>query len=260
MAQIEYPGLDPTFTRRTLDQLGERAALRLALLDGAPVRARLTALSRLLFDDEGFSGNRDHYGDFRNSLLNVVVERRVGIPISLGLVYAEVARRAGIDVLGVSFPGHFLLRVPDDAREDDDGAIILDPFDRGRELNELECHALLERHVGEAARFNRALLGACTRRQWLTRMLNNLKRIYIELRSFPHAHQVTELLYAIDPTADVELRDRGLLAYHLDDYPAALRDLERYLSRRSWSREDRDEHDRVMEHVKNLRSRVAGLN
>jgi regulator of sirC expression with transglutaminase-like and TPR domain len=259
VAKVEYPRLDPGPTLNSLDELGARADERLARLGNAPVIERVAELNRLLFQDERFEGNRRHYGDFRNSLLNVVLERRTGIPISLAVVYIEVARRAGLEVFGVSFPGHFLLRVPNDAG-DDTGPIILDPFDAGRRLDDRACRALLHQHVGEDAAFDRTLLESCTSRQILGRMLNNLKRTYVELRSYPHARAVTELLLTVGPAFGSDLRDRGLIAYHLDDYPAALRDLERYLRLHTWQDTDRDEHDRVAEHVKALRGRVAGLN
>jgi regulator of sirC expression with transglutaminase-like and TPR domain len=260
IAKIEYPRLDPGPTLARLDSLGERGARRLGALRDAPIQDRITELNRLLYEDERFEGNRRHYGDFRNSLLNVVMERRMGIPISLALVHVEVARRAGLEILGVSFPGHFLLRVPPDAGDERAGAIILDPFDAGRRLDELDCRSLLRRKVGEDTRFSRAMLAPCSGRQFLARMLSNLKRTYVELRSFPHARAVTELLLTVDPAFGSDLRDRGLIAYHLDDFQTALRDLEHYLRLRTWNDADRDERQRVAEHVKALRSRVAGLN
>src|SRR5262245_8183657 len=259
VAKIEYPKLDAQLTLNALDGLGERAGARLASLGDVSVRRRLAELSRLLYREEGFAGNRAHYGDFRNSLLNVVVARRLGIPISLALVYTEVANRCGIEVFGVSFPGHFLLRVPDDAGREG-GPIILDPFNGGREMQESDCRELLERQIGETAAFNDSLLAPCTQRQWLARMLNNLKRTYVEQRSFPQARLVTDLLQLVEPSFGTGLRDRGLLAYHLDDFPSALRDLEQYLRLKSWHESDRDERDRVAEHVKTLRGRVASLN
>jgi regulator of sirC expression with transglutaminase-like and TPR domain len=259
VAKIEYPRLDPRRALDRLDDLGARARRRLDALPQGSVTARVASLNELLFDEEGFEGNRRHYGDFRNSLLNVVLERRTGIPISLAVVYIEVARRAGLVVFGVSFPGHFLLRVPSDAG-DDGPPLILDPFDRGRRLSEQDCRELLQRHVGDDAEYDRALLESCPPRQILGRMLNNLKRTYVELRSYPHARAVTELLMSVGPSFGSDLRDRGLIAYHLDDYQTALRDLEQYLRLRTWQDGDREERDRVAEHVKTLRGRVASLN
>lgn len=259
IAKIEHGDLDPSSTLQQLDRWGTLAGERLRRVHDAPVRARLETLNQVLYVDAGLDGNRANYNDFRNSFLNLVVERRLGIPISLALVYMEVARRCGIEVFGVSFPGHFLLRVPDDAGRDG-SAVILDPFNGGREMDESDCQDLLQRHLGDNAQFELGLLQPCSGRQMIARMLNNLKRVYIELRSFPQAHIATDLLLTVEPTFGSELRDRGLIAYHLDHYAAALRDLDQYLRLRTWTDADRDEHQHVEEHVKTLRAKLAGLN
>ena len=262
IARLEYPHLSIDAALGTIDRIGGRAA---HAIGGAamPVRARVKALNRVMFDEERFAGNRAHYDDFRNSCLNMVLDRRLGIPITLALVYIEVARRAGLEVHGVGFPGHFLMRVPAGPAPEPARDLILDPFDAGRELDEAECRALLGRHLGsinEDLPFDGALLEPCTSRHMLARMLNNLKRTYIEMRSFPQARQITDLLLVVEPSRLAELRDRGLLAYHLDDFPAALRDLEVYLRLCPKSDDDKDENDQIWEHVKALRRRVAGLN
>jgi regulator of sirC expression with transglutaminase-like and TPR domain len=256
IAKLEYPRLEPGPSLEVLERLGARAQARLGRPGSTSVREQVAALNELIYDEERFTANRAHYDDFRNSLLNLVLERRTGIPISLALVYIEVARRAGLNASGIAFPGHFLLRVAGGA-----DALILDPFDAGAELDDARCRALLARHAGDEVSLDQSMLEPCTARQFLARMLNNLKRTYVEWRSFPQARWVTELLLTTDPTLRSELRDRGLLAYHLDDFPAALRDLEDYLRLNSWSEHaDHDEHQQIWEHVKNLRRRVAGLN
>lgn len=256
IARLEYPQLEVERPLETLAELGRRAADRFETLGDRPIRARISAINQLLFDEERFAGNRAQYDDVRNSLLNVVLTRKLGIPISLALVYMEVARRAGLDVRGVAFPGHFLMRVEGGGEP----AVVLDPFDGGAEVDDTARRALLARHVGEEVPFDPELLEPCSTRHMLARMLNNLKRIYVEQRFFPQALAVTDLLLTVDPTILSELRDRGLLAYHLDDFPSALRDLQDYLKIRVWTDEDGDEKDRIWEHVKNLRRRVAGLN
>jgi regulator of sirC expression with transglutaminase-like and TPR domain len=261
IAKLEYPQLDPRPSLAELSRLGDLASAALGTLGPVSVRDRVASLNRLLFDRERFAGNRSHYDDFRNSLLNVVLERRLGIPISLAVVYMDVARRAGLQVHGVAFPGHFLLRVAGD----DQGApaVILDPFAGGAELDEGDRRALLSRAVGDDVPYDESLLEACTPRQLVARMLNNLKRTYVELRSFKQAHRVTDLLLSTDPTLLSERRDRGLLAYHLDDFPAALSDLEDYVRLNAWtegSEPDKEEQDQIWEHIKSLRRRVASMN
>ncbi len=166
----------------------------------------------------------------------------------------EVARRAGLEVEGVNFPGHFLVRCQ---------GLIIDAFHRGAILSEDACRVLLRRHEGEGAAIEPHLSGHASKRQILARMLVNLKRIYVQMNSFPQAREVTGLLLSIDPTATHELRDRGLLAYHLNDFSSALRDLQTYLAlspSKPADDEAREDHDRIVEHVKTLRRRVATFN
>jgi regulator of sirC expression with transglutaminase-like and TPR domain len=258
IARLECPQLDPTPYLQQLDAMGAAARERLVasgcLDDVRTADTAVDVLNAYLFDEQGFSGNREHYEDPSNSFLNEVLERRTGIPITLALVYMEVAGRAGIDIDGVNFPGHFLMRC---------APMILDPFHRGARLSEHDCRRLLQRHVGEEAAFDPALLSPATKPQMLTRMLLNLKRTYMRLHSFPQARNVTELLLAIDPPGLTELRARGLLAYQMNDFSAALSDLQQYLrfsSGPSLDEEDRHDHDELWEHVKTLRRRMASLN
>jgi len=234
IAKLEYPNLNPSASLTRLREIGERAADVVSPLKDAPLSIRLRALSEHVFQHEGFAGNRAHYDDFRNSFLNEVLDRRLGIPITLALVFLDVAKRTGVEAQGVSFPGHFLLRGMDDAGGP---PLILDPFDAGRPLSEIDLRALLSRMTGDEATYSPELLRPCTPRQMLARMLNNLKRTYVELRSFPQAYAATDLILAVDPTLLSELRDRGLLAYHLDDYPSALRDLEDFVKLHAWTDE-----------------------
>ncbi|MCC7033652.1 MAG: transglutaminase family protein [Acidobacteria bacterium] len=266
VARLEYPHLDPGPYLDRIDDMGLTASRRIAAEPGhdAPLGARVDALNRYLFGELGFLGNREHYDDPRNSCLNEVLDKRTGIPITMALVYIEVARRAGIRTEGVNFPGHFLARVLQDLHTDDpDEGLIVDPFHGGAILDEQDCRALLHRHVGEDAAWAPALLARATRRQILVRMLLNLKRLYVRMRSFPQARQVTDILLALQPSSLAELRDRGLLAYHMNDVYHALRDLEAYLGMARLADQDeeqRKETEQVWEHVKTLRRRAAQLN
>jgi regulator of sirC expression with transglutaminase-like and TPR domain len=282
IARVEYPSLDARPYIAELDRMGKEAGARMKGGHNDPLRA----FNEYLYDEEGFSGNRDHYDDPRNSFINEVLDRRTGIPISLAVVYLEVARRAGLHVDGVNFPGHFLLRardtVPSDARSE---VVIIDPFHGGAQLSEYDCRQLLRQHVGDEAAFDASLLAPATRHDIVVRMLVNLKRLYVRMRSFPQARFISSLLLGIDPSAISELRDRGLLAYHLQDFAAALRDLEEYLRLVPKSSEpaehdvmtepheedgdaeggssgagEADDATQIWEHVKTLRKRVAGFN
>ena len=273
IARIEYPALDARSYVDALDRLGDAAAQRVSR-EGARGQDAIALLNEYLYDDQRFTGNRERYEDPRNSFLNEVLDRRTGIPISLAVVYLEVARRAGVAVSGVNFPGHFLIRGADDGARLQLGSsfVIVDPFDGGALLTEVDCREMLRRHVGEDAALNRELLAPATRHEIVVRMLVNLKRLYVRMRSYPQARFIADLLLTVDPAAVSELRDRGLLAYHLQDFHAALQDLESYLrmlprrvgdddlSDASGAEEEDDDDGQIWEHVKTLRKRVAGFN
>jgi regulator of sirC expression with transglutaminase-like and TPR domain len=264
--RVEYATVDPEPPLATLAYLGEQAATRVAALGPlASTRDRLDVLNGLLFDEEGFVGNEARYEDPRNSFLHDVIARRTGIPITLAVVYMDVARRAGLALEGINFPGHFLVRAPRVRNDAANDALILDPFHRGTLLSDDDCEQLLRRHLGNDAMFSRDLLTTAHKRHILARMLTNLKRLYVRFRSFPHARDVTHLLYALDSSAAMELRDRGLLAYQLQDFRGALRDLEAYLQQTlpipaAVDEDKRQEFSQIWEHVKNLRRRLASLN
>jgi regulator of sirC expression with transglutaminase-like and TPR domain len=279
IARIEYPSLDAGPYLDQLDAIGREASRRVAMAAAsgtAPPKvdpdryAKVMALNDYLFGEMRFVGNERQYEDPRNSCLNQVLDRRTGIPITLALLYMEVARRAGVPVEGVNFPGHFLLRCPArrGLRYSED--LIIDAFHGGallsRDLLRQRAGAARDEDAGEgydSTAFESRLLPHATKPQILARMLLNLKGIYVRMLSFPQARDIASLLVAVDPSATSELRDRGLLAYHLKDFSSALRDLQAYLRLTSSAKidaEQREEHEQIWEHVKTLRKRMASLN
>lgn len=263
LARIEYPHVDTAHYLGVIATLANEVSTRIAQDPGhdAPLEARVERLTRYLHGELGFTGNSERYEDPRNSCLNQVLDRRTGLPITLSLVYLEVARRSGLSGEGIGFPGHFLIRLAD---SDGSGrSVIVDPFGDGRVLDEADCRVLLERQAGVGAVLRPEMLAAATRHDIVVRMLSNLKRLYVQMRSFPQARLVTDLLVRLTPTALSELRDRGLLSYHLDDFNGALRDLEEYLRQSRLVAPDeghKAEADQTWEHVKALRRRIAGFN
>ena len=273
IAGVEYPALDSAPYVQRLERMGEAADGRMQRHSGAPRHVIIAALNAYLYEELGFSGNRERYDDPRNSFLNEVLDRRVGIPISLAIVYLEIGRRTGVRLEGVNFPGHFLVRAPG-SPADADEELIIDPFHSGALLSEVDCRHLLRQHLGDEAAYDRSLLATATRQQIVVRMLVNLKRLYVRMNSFPQARAIADLLLAVDPSALAELRDRGMLAYHMEDFAAALKDLETYLRLMprgeapdpDGAEQDHDgdqpaaESAQIWEHVKTLRRRVAGFN
>jgi regulator of sirC expression with transglutaminase-like and TPR domain len=285
IARVEYPALDSSHYVALLDRMGSEAAARVSGVKRGSEDV-IRVLNEYLYDEQGFSGNREHYDDPRNSFLNEVLDRRTGIPISIAVVYMEVARRADVRVTGINFPGHFLLcattgpaaTLPRGQEADADDRVIIDPFHGGARLSEYDCRELLRQHIGDDEAFDPELLRPANRHDIVVRMLVNLKRLYVRMQSFPQARFTSDLLLSVDPSAITELRDRGLLAYHLQDFAAALRDLETYLSllprhstlsgadgERAALEGDTEgavesENAQIWEHVKTLRRRVAGFN
>jgi regulator of sirC expression with transglutaminase-like and TPR domain len=240
----EYPDLDLSHYLTRLDELARAARSRME--DQRPV-ALVTAVSRLLFEQEGFHGNTDDYYDPRNSFLNDVLDRRLGIPITLSALYMEVGRRAGVEVEGVSLPGHFVVRA---------AGLLVDPFHGGTVLTEADCQERLDRIYGGRVKLRPEMLAPCTAQDMLARMLRNLKGIYVKAEDYPRALRVVELLLGANPDALEDLRDRGLLHAALDCYGLAARDLELYLERAPGAPEAAQLTERIAE----LRRKAARLN
>jgi regulator of sirC expression with transglutaminase-like and TPR domain len=279
IARVEYPALDAGPYLDRLDLYGDEARARVTGAVASPRAtpahvdperyARVLALNDYLFGELHFAGNESAYEDPRNSFLNEVLDRRTGIPITLALLYMEVARRAGLQVEGINFPGHFLLRCPAPRGVPYAEDLIIDAFHRGALLSKEDCRKRVQ-HLFESDDLGRQgdvvearLFVHATKPQILARMLLNLKHTYVKMHSFPQARDVTELLLAVNPSAINELRDRGLMAYRLKDFSAALRDLQAYLqlsTRAGVDDEGRADHDQIWEYVKTLRRRMASLN
>ncbi len=220
IAQEEYPRLDVGAHLARLDALA--AAARAQLREGMSGAEQVRRLNRFLFVEQGFTGNSEQYYDPRNSFLNDVLDRHTGIPISLSLVYSEVAQRLNLPVFGVSFPGHFL------AKYFGEPEIIIDPF-FGTIISIAECTKRLRRLYGARARVGAHLLRPATAREILVRLLSNLKQIYVEASDFPRALACVERILLLVPDTPRELRDRGILYQRLECFAAALRDFQRYL-------------------------------
>ncbi len=230
IAQDEYPDLDPQGVLAEVDALAERLKRRLSA-DAAPLQ-RLRLLNRYFFQELGFSGNVNDYYDPRNSYLNDVLATRRGIPISLALLYVELATQIGLTARGVSFPGHFLvkLRMPR-------GEVVIDPFN-GRSLSREELDERLQPYrrqhglVGDDEVPLGLFLQAAPPRDVLARMLRNLKEIHRTAEDWPRLLAVQQRLVVLLPRAWEERRDRGLVLAEIGRYDDAAQDLADYLTRR----------------------------
>ncbi|HEY2497667.1 MAG TPA: transglutaminase-like domain-containing protein, partial [Candidatus Angelobacter sp.] len=185
----------------------------------------IAALNEVLFREEMFRGNTVDYHSPRNSFLHQVLDRGLGIPISLALVYMEVARRVGFPLFGVGMPGHFLVK-----HYDVDGRLILiDAFEGGAIITEEDCRQKLNSIYSGHLALQPEFLMTVTRRQMLTRMLNNLRSVYLSQRDFRRAVQIVDLILVIYPRSPEDVRQRAVLRYNLDDYRGALNDFDEYV-------------------------------
>jgi regulator of sirC expression with transglutaminase-like and TPR domain len=222
IATSDYPDLDINAYLSRIDGLATAVAARLGA--EADVYRSIAALNFVLFEQQAFRGNREHYFDPRNSFLNEVLDRKTGIPISLSILYIEVAHRIGLSLQGVGFPGHFLVKYPGNNEE-----IVVDPFNRGEILSQQNLETMLYRLYGGKVVFEPHLLETISKKQILRRMLNNLKIIYLRQNDLIKGLSIVERLMVLDQGAGEDLRDRGLIYLQLECFKQALEDLESYL-------------------------------
>jgi regulator of sirC expression with transglutaminase-like and TPR domain len=249
VAAEEYPSLDEGKYLARLNELATRVRLHAP----EPIRAAsvLMAVRTVLYDEERFRGNDEDYYDPRNSFLNEVIDRRLGIPITLSILYIEVARRAGLRLEGVAFPGHFLVKyAPPGGPE-----VFIDAYNGGEVLSNDECVARFK-----AASHGRPVeqrhLASVGPRQILARMLHNLKRIYLERSDDIRLWWVVDRLLMLDPSQPEELRDRGLISARLGAGVAAVRDLTAFLE----AAPDSPDAAQVREILANVRGRNPMMN
>ena len=222
MAAVEFPGIDIEASLFRLDNLADQIGSQLS--GNASGLDFVKAANGLLFDVLQFRGNEKEYFDPRNSCLNSVLMRRLGIPITLSVVYIEIARRLHRTVYGVGLPGHFIV-----AYEDREARYWIDPFHGGRILTFADCMVLAKQTANVDLRANPALLAAVNKRQILVRMLSNLKSIYLRGEIFDKAREVLSLLIEATPEYAEEYRHRGIVNLQLQNHRAAKEDLETYL-------------------------------
>lgn len=225
IAQDEYPDLDVASYLRRLDAMAEEVRRR--LFQGAVASDVIVALNQYMFEEEGFSGNTLDYYDPRNSFLNDVLERRVGIPLTLSIVYLEVGTRIGLPLYGISFPGHFLVKcvLPEGDR-------VLDPYADGKTLDVTELRGHLRRVYHEEisdSEILAELLEPAGKKEILSRLLRNLKGVYFNANNLPRALAVIDQILVVTPDVPPEVRDRGLLYLKLECFRAALADFRHYL-------------------------------
>ncbi len=219
--------------------------------EGADTVERVQLLSAFLFGEQGFAGNREDYSDPRNSFLNQVIERRLGIPITLSVIYLEIGRRLGLNLYGVSFPAHFLVKAVDER-----GELIIDPFNGGTILDLEELSARIAQVYGQPRQLDPAMLRAVGGRHILARMLRNLKNIYLTAGDWNRTLAALDRILMLDTHATEELLERAGLYERLECFKAALDDYQGFLSQAP----DHRGAERARESVMRLLTQVARIN
>ncbi len=248
MAKVEYPALNAERYLFRLDQLAQEA--RRAGLNRDPL-CRLHRLREFLFEEVGFRGNAEEYFDPRNSFLNDVLDRKLGIPITLSLLMMEVGRRLGLDIRGIGLPGHFVVGL-----QVGECQLLLDPFHGGTLLTRDGAQDLVSRVLGRSVTLREEHFAPVTRRQLLGRMLANLKAIYWRRECWAKALPVMERLVALDPDAPEEMRDRGVVLINLGELAGGVADFERYLTRCP----EAPDAKTIRDHLRRVRAALAALN
>ncbi|MEK6322919.1 MAG: tetratricopeptide repeat protein [Acidobacteriota bacterium] len=248
IAAGEYPRLDVEGYLDKLDHFGDLA--REQATGSHDAVDLISALNSTLFDRLGFRGNRESYYDPRNSFLNEVIDRRVGIPITLAVVYIDVARRIGFPVKGVGLPFHFIAK-----HEAKSGDIFIDPFNKGQLLGTAGCAELVAEMGGGRIEVQREHLEPVTTKQILTRMLSNLLGIYAT-SDHRRALSTVERILLMNPESPPHIRDRGLLLASVGDAANAIVELQRYLALAP----NAADADSVREQIKSNRRSQARLN
>jgi regulator of sirC expression with transglutaminase-like and TPR domain len=249
IAKEEYPDLD---VEKYLDEIGALTAEAEPLVrTGADTIEKVQLLSEFLFGQKGFNGNREAFGDPRNSFLNDVLERRLGIPITLAVIYIEIGRRLGLNLFGVSFPTHFLVKAVDER-----GELIIDPFNGGAILSLDEIKARLTQIYGQPVDVNPAMLKAVGARHILGRMLRNLKNIYASGADWPRSLAALDRILLLEPRALDELLERATVYERLECFGPALEDFQSFITQAP----EHPNADGARESVMRLMRQVARIN
>lgn len=260
IARIEYPDLDIAQYIGQLDALAERVRDALALPsprqlpqlpeETAPLDV-IDAMNKVLFEEERFHGNKEDYYNPDNSFLNKVLENRTGIPITLSLLYSEIGKRVGLLIDGIGFPYHFMVRCQLPQR-----VVYIDPYEGGLLMNEQGCRERLSQITQQKLKQRSHWFAPFSHRHWLTRMLNNLKKIYINRDDYGRALITCDLIVMLVPNSAIDRRDRGLILLQQKRYARAIHNLTVYTELAP----DADDRDEILNYIKMARQMLAMLN
>ena len=243
LAQIlEYPDLNIPKYIEKINEIGN--SLKLKIGDVKNSTYLISMLNEHVFEKYGFQGDDEDYYDPRNNFLNAVIDKKTGIPITLSIIYSEVAKYIGLDLRIVGFPGHVVVKYEEE--------MIMDPFYRGRLLTINDLEEILYRNFGDGVEFIPEYLNTATTDQILTRLLRNLKNAYTQSYAYDKAMRCTDMILGIRPESPEEIRDKGILEERLLHYNAALPLLNKYLELEP----EAEDADFILELIKSVREKT----
>ena len=249
IAKDVYPELDIDFYLQQLDQMA--AELQAQIGEGLDSSEQINSLNHYLFAEQGFKGNRDDYYDHRNSYLNEVLERKLGIPITLSIVYIEVGKRIGLPLVGIGFPGHFLVKHKGQYLD-----IFIDPFEEGQLLSEETFSERLEQSYGQPVPMQPQFLLEVTNKQILARMLRNLKQIHYRQGEYEKAVKAGEKITWLEPQSAQDHRDLGYLYYQVNSYGQSVSAFKEYLRLAN----DPPDREDIVKNIRIIMKQLAMLN
>ena len=242
LAQIlEHHDLDVSKYVEKINDIGNSLRMKISGIKNPTYL--ISMLNEYLFDELGFRGAEEDYYDPGNSFLNIVFNKKTGIPITLSIIYAEIAKKIGLDLKIVGFPGHVIVKYKNE--------IILDPFYRGRVLTIEDLEEILDRNFGDGVEFVPEYLNEATVEQLLTRLLRNLKNAYTQSYAYDNAMKCTDMILGMQPESPEEIRDKGILEERLLRYDQALPLLNKYLELQP----EADDADFILELIKSVREK-----
>ena len=248
IAAQEYPSINVSSYVTLLENWGSDLK---KTFSSKSKKQKIGAINEFLFQKMGFTGNVEDYYDPKNSFLNDVIDRKIGIPISLSVIYLQLAWAFDLEAEGIGFPGHFLVCV-----KTENGSLYIDPFHHGNTMTLEDCRKFWNDLTEAQMEFDQSFLHPLNKRQILGRMLRNLKGIYLEQRNYGKLVGTLDLLVTLNPLDPDEIRDRGIVHYQMESFRQALQDFEAYLSMSS----DAEETATIRQYVEILRHYNSRLN
>ena len=240
---LEYPDLNVREYVQKLDQLKEN--LKNSLSEVKNPTYLVSMLNEYMFDILGFSGDHDDYYNPKNNFLNVVLDKKSGIPIMLSIIYVELAKHIGLDLRPMGFPSHFLVKFSEE--------LILDPYNRGRLLSIEDLQEILDRNYGGSVEFSPDFLNEIGPEQILIRICRNLKNSYMQSFNFTMGMHCINMILGMEPDSPEEVRDKGILEARLSNYYLALRSLNRYIE----IAPEADDIDHILDLIRDIKERAS---